>query len=71
MVESPERTANTLVMRSALARRDYWVEERRVAAEKGDQERSHLCDRFVNEYDELLAQIAAECGGAKGGGAEV
>jgi hypothetical protein len=48
----------TLMMRSALARRDYWVNERRLAEEAKQSERAILCDRFVNEYDELIASMA-------------
>ena len=51
----------THLMRLALARRDYWSDERLRAHAAGDEARRALCSTFVLEHDELIASMLQAC----------
>jgi hypothetical protein len=51
----------SLAMRSALARRDYWVEQRTLAEVNKDAPGIEKAQRFIEEYDALIAVITSDC----------
>lgn len=51
----------SLALRSALARRDCWIEERTKAQLDNDPAGVEKAQRFVDEYDALIGLITADC----------
>ena len=50
-----------LALRSALSRRDFWIEKRAEAALTKNTPAVDEAQRFVDEYDELIGLITKEC----------
>ena len=44
----------SLAMRSAQARRDYWVEQLEAAKRDGSIDAAINAQRFIDEYDQLI-----------------
>ena len=49
-----EDNKQTLAMRSAQARRDYWVEQLEAAKLDGGIDAAINAQRFIDEYDQLI-----------------
>ena len=49
--------SNQLMMRSALARLQYWSEQLALAKAANNHERQELCLKFVNEYNTLIEDM--------------
>lgn len=47
----------SLAFRAALARRQYWIEQRDAALAAGDKELAAHAERSVAEYDALLHEL--------------
>ena len=48
-----------LMLRSAIARLEYWQTALKAATENGDAQQIKECARFVEEYGKLIADMAA------------
>jgi hypothetical protein len=51
--------AGSAALAAVEKRLDYWVEERALAASRGDAEHAALCVRFVAEFTAVLETIKA------------
>jgi hypothetical protein len=49
--------SNQLMMRSALARLQYWSEQLALAKVANNPDRERLCLNFVNEYNTLIEDM--------------
>jgi hypothetical protein len=53
---------SALLLKSARAKRQFWIEQRAAAMDAQDREAEATAQRFINEYEQFISLLTGQIG---------